>query len=180
MGFAFRRGKKANEIMAHEFTEDQVDEFKDAFELFDRTGEGGVKWVECAPLARCFGFNPTDAKVRMLLCGSEEEEEQPTKADMEEKSINFEDFLPILWGVAPAKDPGSYEDFYEGLKVFDKDGQGSISSAELRHVMMNLGEKLTNDEVSYLLDGMEDLNGMVNYDVFIKKVMSDSENPDTE
>ena len=46
--------------------------------------------------------------------------------------------------------------------------------------MMNLGEKLTNDEVSYLLDGMEDLNGMVNYDVFIKKVMSDSETPDTE
>ena len=51
---------------------------------------------------------------------------------------------------------------------------------EVRRVMMNLGEKLTNDEVSYLLDGMEDLNGMVNYDVFIKKVMSDSENPDTE
>ena len=95
----------------------QNSEFKDAFELFDRTGEGVVKWVECAPLARCFGFNPTDAKVRMLLCGSEEEEEQPTKADMEEKSINFEDFLPILWGVATAKDPGSYEDFYEGLKV---------------------------------------------------------------
>ena len=161
--------------MAHEFTEDQVDEFKDAFELFDRTGEGVVKWIECAPLARCFGFNPTDAKVRMLLCGSEEEEEQPTKGDMEEKSINFEDFLPILWGVASAKDPGTYEDFYEGLKVFDKDGQGSISSAELRHVMTNLGEKLTNDEVSFLLDGMEDLNGLVNYDNFIKKVMSDSE-----
>merc|ERR1712193_494625 len=156
MGFAFRRGKKAKRIMAHEFTEEQVEEFKDAFELFDRTGEGVVKWSECAPLARCFGFNPTDAKVRILLCGTDDEEEQPSK------------------------DPGTYEDFYEGLKVFDKDGQGCISSAELRHVMMNLGEKLNNDEVSYLLEGMEDLNGMVNYDAFIKKVMSDSENPDEE
>merc|ERR1711887_179754 len=152
----FEGARKRNEIMAHEFTEEQVEEFKDAFELFDRTGEGVVKWAECAPLARCFGFNPTDSKVRMLLCG-------------------FEDFLPILWGVATSKDPGSYEDFYEGLKVFDKDGQGSISPAELRHVMMNLGEKLTNDEVSFLLEGMEDLNGLVNYDNFIKKVMSDSE-----
>ena len=42
--------------------------------------------------------------------------------------------------------------------------------------MMNLGEKLrTNDEVSVLLEGVEDLNGLVNYDNFIKKVMSDSE-----
>ena len=46
--------------------------------------------------------------------------------------------------------------------------------------MMNLGEKLSNDEVSQLLDGMEDLNGLVNYDAFIKKVMSDSDAPQEE
>ena len=46
--------------------------------------------------------------------------------------------------------------------------------------MMNLGEKLSNDEVSQLLDGMEDLNGLVNYDAFIKKVMSDSDQPQEE
>lgn len=28
-------------------------------------------------------------------------------------------------------------------KVFDRDGNGFISSAELRHVMTNLGEKLS-------------------------------------
>ena len=66
------------------------------------------------------------------------------------------------------------------VQVFDKDGNGTISSAELRHVMMNLGEKLTNDEVSQLLEGMEDLNGLVNYDNFIKKVMSDSDAPQEE
>ena len=30
----------------------------------------------------------------------------------------------------------------------DKDGNGFISAAELRHVMTNLGEKLTDEEVS--------------------------------
>lgn len=29
------------------------------------------------------------------------------------------------------------------MQVFDKDGNGFISAAELRHVMTNLGEKLT-------------------------------------
>jgi hypothetical protein len=32
------------------------------------------------------------------------------------------------------------------LQVFDKDGNGFISAAELRHVMTNLGEKLTDEE----------------------------------
>ena len=34
--------------------------------------------------------------------------------------------------------------------MFDKDGNGFISAAELRHVMTNLGEKLTDEEVRYI------------------------------
>jgi calmodulin len=39
------------------------------------------------------------------------------------------------------------EDIIEAFRVFDKDGNGTISAAELRHVMTNLGEKLTDEEV---------------------------------
>ena len=36
-------------------------------------------------------------------------------------------------------------------QVFDKDGNGFISAAELRHVMTNLGEKLTDEEVDEMI-----------------------------
>ena len=35
--------------------------------------------------------------------------------------------------------------------MFDKDGNGYISAAELRHVMTNLGEKLTDEEVDEMI-----------------------------
>ena len=71
-------------------------------------------------------------------------------------------------------------DVIKNIQVFDKDGGGNISGAELRHVMSSLGEKLSSEEVNFLLEGMEDLNGCVSYEKFIKKLMSDNENPDAE
>merc|ERR1711918_325966 len=44
------------------------------------------------------------------------------------------------------KDTDTEEELIEAFKVFDKDGNGFISAAELRHVMTNLGEKLTDEE----------------------------------
>ena len=42
-------------------------------------------------------------------------------------------------------DQESVDDIKEAFKVFDRDGNGLISAAELRHVMTNLGEKLTDE-----------------------------------
>ena len=56
------------------------------------------------------------------------------------------------------------EELREAFKVFDRDGSGEISSAELRHVMTNLGEKLTDEEVDEMIREADvDGNGQVNY-----------------
>lgn len=44
------------------------------------------------------------------------------------------------------KDTDSEEEMREAFRVFDKDGNGFISAAELRHVMTNLDKKITEEE----------------------------------
>ena len=63
------------------------------------------------------------------------------------------------------KDTDSEEEIKEAFRVFDKDGNGYISAAELRHVMTNLGEKLTDEEVDEMIREADiDGDGQVNYE----------------
>ena len=63
------------------------------------------------------------------------------------------------------KDTDSDEEIREAFRVFDKDGNGFISAAELRHVMTNLGEKLTDEEVDEMIREADiDGDGQVNYE----------------
>jgi len=56
-----------------------------------------------------------------------------------EARVNFEVFLPILQAISKNRSADTAEDFIEGLRHFDKDGNGYISSAELRHLLTTLG-----------------------------------------
>jgi Ca2+-binding EF-hand superfamily protein len=70
------------------------------------------------------------------------------------------------------KDTDSQEEIQEAFKVFDKDGNGYISAAELRHVMTSLGEKLTEEEVDEMIREADvDGDGQINYEEFVKMMV---------
>lgn len=45
------------------------------------------------------------------------------------------------------------DEFVKGFQVFDKEGRGRIGAGELRYVLTQLGEKMTDEEVDELLKG---------------------------
>jgi len=148
------------------FSEDQINEFHEAFLLYDNRGDGKIAVSLIGDVMRALGQNPTESDVKKLVVDNSHP--QPRADDR----ITFEVFLPMLQAICQKRNNDTAEDFVEGLRHFDKDGNGSISSAELRHLLTTLGEKLSDEEVEQLLTGHEDSQGNINYEEFVKTVMS--------
>ncbi|XP_038985403.1 calmodulin-like [Phoenix dactylifera] len=123
--------------MAEQLTEEQIPEFKEAFSLFDKDGDGCITTKELGTVMRSLGQNPTEAELQDMI----------NEVDADQNgTIDFPEFLNLM--ARKMKDTDSEEELKEAFKVFDKDQNGFISAAELRHVMTNLGEKLTDEEES--------------------------------
>jgi len=56
-----------------------------------------------------------------------------------EKQYKFEEILPMYKQVSADAEAGTFADFMEAFKTFDREGQGFINAAELRHVLTSLG-----------------------------------------
>ncbi|KAJ8307238.1 hypothetical protein KUTeg_015322 [Tegillarca granosa] len=139
-----------------QLSEDRMAEVQEVFNLFDQRGDGKIAAHQLGDVLRALNQNPTEHEVRK--CGY---------ANNPDSRIGFETFLPILATISKNRDMCNFEDFAEGFKI-----TGFITSAELRHVLTSLGERLDDEEVDQLFSGQEDQQGNINYEEFIKMVMN--------
>eukprot|EP01022_Parablepharisma_sp_SALTPOND_P028437 TRINITY_DN70963_c0_g1_i1.p5 TRINITY_DN70963_c0_g1~~TRINITY_DN70963_c0_g1_i1.p5 ORF type:complete len:178 (-),score=25.90 TRINITY_DN70963_c0_g1_i1:1809-2342(-) len=149
-------------MTSEQLSQEQIAEFKEAFSLFDKDGDGTITIKELEIVMRSLGQNPTEAELQDMINEVDEDGNGV---------IDFSEFLSLM--ANKMKDNDTEEELMEAFKVFDRDGSGSISSEELRHVMMNLGEKLSEEEVDKMLREA-DVNGdgSIDFSEFVNMLIS--------
>ncbi|XP_028676067.1 calcium-binding protein LPS1-alpha-like [Erpetoichthys calabaricus] len=142
--------------MADQLTPEQIAEFKEAFFMFDKDGDGTITAQELGTVMRSLGQTPSDQELQDLI----------NSADVDGNGlIDFSEFLTMM--AKKMKDADVEEEIHEAFKVFDKDGDGSISAAELHLAMKNLGEKLTEDEIYEMINEADiDGDGQISFEEF--------------
>lgn len=143
--------------MVVDVTEEQMNHFKEAFGLFDKSGTGVISARELGNLMKSLGQTPTEAELRDLV------NEIDINGDGE---IDFEEFVTLMARQVTEHD--AEDELREAFKIFDSNEDGFISALELKTVMTNLGEKLTDEEIDDMIREADfDKDGVINYDEFV-------------
>merc|ERR1712117_389343 len=140
--------------MADVLPADLVVLYQDSFFTFDTDQDGVILTRQLGELLRLCGENPSEAEVQDMV----------NEVDKEATGyLQFPSFLSLM--SKKYSDQNAEDEIREAFRVFD--GNGFINRQELRVVMMNLGEKLNDDEIECLIDDVDiDGDGQINYEEF--------------
>ncbi len=139
-------------------------QLKDAFALFDQTGDGTIATQQLGECLRVMGFAPTEKEIEDFIQsvgGPGSKIDYPTVKSMSARCSHVK---------------RTHDELMVAFKgAFDRDGLGYLSTAELRQCLINLGEKLPDEEVDNFLGIAEvDDHGRSMYDVWIKSLETTS------
>jgi centrin-1 len=136
----------------------QMQELREAFDLFDTDGSGTIDTKELQVALRALGFDSKKEKVRKMI------------ADIDldgSGTIDFEEFVEMMTGKMGDRD--SPDEIRRVYKLFDDDETGRISFRNLKRVARELGENMTDEELQEMINKADlDGDGEVNEDEFMR------------
>lgn len=101
---------------------------------------GQITTKDLGVVMRSLGQNPSESELADMI----------NEVDTDNSgTIDFPEFLTMM--ARKMKDTDTEEEIREAFRVFDRDGNGFIAAAELRHVMTSIGEKLNEEEVTAMI-----------------------------
>ncbi|XP_061585801.1 calcium-binding protein 1-like [Cololabis saira] len=133
-----------------------MDELRDAFKEFDKDKDGFISCKDLGNCMRTMGYMPTEMELIELVGGH----------------VDFEDFVELMGPklLAETADMIGIKELKEAFREFDTNGDGAISTSELRDAMRKLlGHQVGLKEVEDILREV-DLNGdgLVDFEEFVR------------
>ena len=146
------------------FDERTLDDFRAAFNTFDRDGGGSIDATELKELMQSVGTTPSDAEIQEMIA----------MADADGSgSIDFAEFVTLMAHNMSADEVEKTDaDLRVAFNIFDRSGDGNISPEELQRIMINVGEPVTLEDVNSVIGAAdEDGDGEINFDEFVNVVI---------
>ena len=79
-------------------------------------------------------------------------------------AVDFDTFSKILNRPGGFREPFDIEEYIRGFQVFDKDRSGFVGKGQIKYILTNLGEKMSEEEVDELFKSTIDAsNNEVDY-----------------
>jgi len=130
-------------FLMEKLTDEQIEEFRDAFSSFDKDGNGYITTKELAAILRSLGLNPTEHELCSII----------NEVDFDGNGkIDFPEFvnMMVLQGDQMA---WKEKDLKEAFRTFDSDDKGFMHAAELKYVLMRMDDPTVSDEdIKEMLD----------------------------
>ncbi|PIA61538.1 hypothetical protein AQUCO_00300812v1 [Aquilegia coerulea] len=107
--------------MAQErFSEEQISEFKEAFAIFDKDGNGCITTKELGTVMKSLNQQTTEAELQQMI------NEVDTDGN---GTIDFSEFLNLM--ALQNKDTDLEEEYKKAFRIYDKDQNGFITATEV-------------------------------------------------
>ncbi|KAI8776843.1 calmodulin [Biomphalaria glabrata] len=126
-----------------ELTDEQKDELKQAFSMFEKAGKGKIPARDLGELLRCLGWNPSEQDLEE----ARHELELTTRGTISFAEI--ESYIARRGGIYYGNN--AEEDIMVAFQVLDKRGSGRIQVSDFRHFMTTMGERMTQEEAEELI-----------------------------
>lgn len=141
-----------------ELTEEQKQEIKEAFDLFDTDGSGNIDAKELKVAMRALGFEPKREEIKKLI----------QEIDKDGSGvIDFPEFLEMMTAKMAERDPR--EEMMKAFRLFDDDETGKVTFKNLKRVAKELGENMTDDEIAEMIEEADrDGDGEIGEDEFMR------------
>eukprot|EP00056_Hartaetosiga_gracilis_P020205 m.18110 g.18110 ORF g.18110 m.18110 type:complete len:166 (-) comp8251_c0_seq1:409-906(-) len=146
-----------------ELTEDERQEIKEAFDLFDTDKDGCLDYHELKVAMRALGFDVKKTEVQRIV---REYDRDGTGL------VSERDFNAVVGDKVLDRNP--VEEVMKAFKLFDDDKSGKISIGNLRRVARELGEDIPDEELKSMIQEFDqDGDGEINEDEFLAIMTAD-------
>ena len=140
--------------------ESEIEEYKDAFNLFDKDGSGSVDRKEFLKVLKNLGQNVTKEEVDEII----KDLDQDNSGE-----ISFDEFITYMKRIKVQEAQEEDDEIIKAFQTFDADKDDKISNQEFIHILCNLGDdKFTKIECEELFKEADlDKDGFLNYREFV-------------